>query len=128
MAQRPARTDWLHRFPPLHTPRFRRTHLSRDLDRALFVGFCVGMGHLFVLMLALGLWAAEIEAWLLAWTYYGTFLGARWIWRHNPLGQTVAAVTPGPKPHPYDPHGTPAQPVDLAQFGEQRRGDMRRRD
>jgi hypothetical protein len=72
------------------------------------------LGYLFTIV-----WIVEFEIWIAVWFYYGLFLGARWVYRNNVLGQTITSVTRRrQQPAPYDPHGAPARPVDLATYGD----------
>lgn len=95
------RTPWLYTIPPW---RLRGVH---------------GLTGLFLAMLYIGVWFMELEIWLGVWFYYALFLGLRWCWRHNPIGQTIdsrAARRERQQPVPYDPHGAPQQYIDLGQF------------
>ena len=48
-----------------------------------------GLFWLLAAMLFAELWLLELKIWLTVWFCYGMFLGARWIWRRNPVGQTI---------------------------------------
>ena len=66
------------------------------------------------------LWMLELEIWLAVWVYYSLFLSARWVWHHNPIGQTIDtrhAARERQIPAPYDPHGAPPEHIDLGQLG-----------
>lgn len=70
------------------------------------------------------IWMLEAMIWAAIWFYYGAFLGARWVWRNNPIGQTIdtrhgAAERRLPRRH--DQHSAPSQPVDLGRLGDMRR-------
>jgi hypothetical protein len=108
-----AHKDWLHRFPPFRMPRFRRAHHHHDSEVAVAAAFFTALARLFVLELVVAVWLIEVEAWLVVWFYYGTFLGLRWVYRNNVIGQTWTSLTRGRQKTaassaPY------ATPVDLA--------------
>ena len=93
-----ARGPWLRTIPP-----WRLSGIS-------------GVTGLFLAAVYVGVWMIEFELWLCVWFYYGAFLGLRWCWRHNPIGQTIdsrAARLDRQRPTPYDPHGAPQQYYDL---------------
>lgn len=105
------RSDWLHRIPPWRAP--RRHHRHHDLDIIPLIGMCI------LAMLLLEVWAIEFSLWVTVWIYYGAFLGARQLYRANPIGR--AASTPVARPAvAVDPNPTP---IDLAQWD----GPTRRR-
>lgn len=86
------------------------------------------MGWFLYILFWFEIWMLEAMLWATIWFYYGLFLGARWMWRHNPIGQTIdsrhaAAERRRPRPGPYDPHAAPPRPVDLSQLGTMRRRD-----
>jgi hypothetical protein len=125
-----AQQGWLHTIPPIRAPRHRHHHHHHiEPVEAVFKA----IGYAILWMLILEFWILELEIWLAVWFYYGMFLGCRWIYRNNVLGQTVAALTGRRKPvrPAYDPHGTPTQPVDLAPLADAGdpwdTGTMRRR-
>lgn len=130
MRTQPARrTGWLYQLPPWRAPRIRRHHHHHhDLDRAAADGIFSLIGRLFLAYLFLDVWLIEVTVWAMVWYYYGLFLGARWIarwiWRHNPIGQTIDsrhAAKERRRPAPYDPHGAPPVPIDLGALGGQLR-------
>lgn len=109
-----ARADWLHRFPPFRMPGFRRTRHHHDAEVAFAAAFFTMMARLFVLELVIGVWLIEVEAWVIAWTYYGMFLGARWVWRGNVVGRAWMAVT-GRRRRPVErpvPYAAPPNTID----------------
>lgn len=70
----------------------------------------------------LEIWCAEFALWMTVWTYYGLFLGTRWVWRHNPIGQTIDSLNAAKerrRPVPYDPHSAPPTRIDLSTFDQQ---------
>lgn len=132
---------WLRTLPPVRwtpqTIKRRRHHTSlhhalHDPVETAVVDLGRGGGDMITLTvnvamrcLALALWIAEFEAWLLAWVYFGTFLAGRWIYRRNVIGQTVATFTRRrPVPVPIDPY---ARPVDLAAYSYDDEAPVRRR-
>lgn len=129
MADAPAR-NWLHTFPTLRfTPRLRTSrrhhhhhslaYAAEDAAEGLVAGFFRLMILTYAWSIAIALWALEAEIWCMIWLLYGFYyLPARWIYRHNVIGRAVTAVTPGPAPAAYDPHGTPPRPVDLARLSD----------
>jgi len=81
-----------------------------------------GIGWLFAALVFLYVWIFELEIWLTVWLFYGLFLAARWIWQHNPIGQTIdtaAAARERRQPAPYDPHGAPPTRIDLGRLDRQ---------
>jgi hypothetical protein len=128
----PTNTNWLHTFPgPRWTPRRVKRRRVRSYTAHQAYHHPIGaVAHdiskssaevsrqatgLLATLTALGLWLVEVCAWCIAWVYYAIFLGARAVYRHNVIGQTVASLTGRRQPQPaYDPYGPPAQPVDLA--------------
>lgn len=122
MGTRPARrTGWLYEIPPWRAPRLRRHHHHHV---GLIEAFALPMGLLLFAMFFFEIWMLEVCLWLMVWYYYALFLGARWIarwiWRHNPIGQTIDsrhAARERHQPRPYDPHGAPPRHIDLGHLG-----------
>lgn len=107
---------WLHQLPPWRMPRIRTHHYhhGHHTERTPVIRWAI-VAYLFAI-----LWMFEFEVWLMVWCYYGAFLAARqigrWIWRRNPIGQTIdsRAARRGRLQRPaYDPHGAPPQYYDL---------------
>jgi len=132
MAQQP-RTGfdaWLHTFPPprwIPQAKRRRHHGSvhhayhHPVEGGLMAtgGCLVGMAVLFVWLLAIEFWLAEIMLWGCVWCYYAMGLACRWIYRSNIVGQTVRTLTGRRTVRvAYDPHGAPRYPVDLGALGD----------
>ena len=134
---------WLNTFPRLRfIPRMRASrrhhhhhnlaYAAEDAAGGLIAGFFRLMILTYAWTFAIALWAFEAEIWLVIWMMYGFYyLPARWLYKKNIIGQTVAGLTPGPRRPAYDPHGAPRQPVDLGTFdsGDDQwdTGTMRRR-
>jgi hypothetical protein len=120
-AQPAPRTGWLYQLPPWRAPR-RRHHHHHHIGIVEALALMMGMS-LYALFF-FEIWMFEAMIWATIWFYYGLFLGARWVWRNNPVGRTIDSahdVTERSRPRPYDPHGAPSQPVDLGQLGDMRR-------
>lgn len=113
------RRDWLHTLPPWRFPypgqhphRHHRHHLhAGDVFEAVFKG----IGWLVILELGTALWIVELEVWLTVWVYYGMFLGARWVYRHNVIGQTVTSLASGRRQKPVERPAGRGGPIDLSQ-------------
>jgi hypothetical protein len=104
--------SWLYRLPPWRMPRIRTHHYhhGHHTERTPVIRWAI-VAYLFAIV-----WMIEFEAWLVVWFYYGLGLALRWVWRHNPIGQTIdsrAARRARQQPAPYDPHGAPPQHYDL---------------
>lgn len=81
------------------------------------------MGLFLYALIFFEIWMLEAMLWATIWSCYGLFLGARWVWRNNPIGQTVdsRAAQHSRRRPPYDPHGAPPAPVDLGALGNRTR-------
>lgn len=113
--QQPARrSGWLYQLPPWRAPRLRRHHHHHIHPvEAIFTL----MGLFLFALFFFEIWMLEAMIWATIWFYYGAFLGARWVWRNNPIGQTIdtrAARYGRQQRPPYDPHGAPPSPIDLS--------------
>ncbi len=64
--------------------------------------------------LAAAVWLYETSFWLAVWSYFGMFVGVRWMYRNNVLGQTVSSLSRRPRTVVrIDPD---AEPIDLGDW------------
>lgn len=131
------RSGWLHTFPrPRWTSFSVRSRGRGPTARQAYYHpaetAAVGIGGMIAALLAMslavcvwslevGLWFYETTFWLMAWFGYGAFLGARWIYRSNVLGQTVSSLSR--RQHSAVPVDPDAQPINLGDWD----GPVRRR-
>lgn len=118
MGTQPAqRTGWLYQLPPWRAPKLRRHHHHHHIHIGEAIFTLMGL-FLFALFF-FEIWMLEAMIWATIWFYYLLFLGARWIWRNNPIGRTIDSrhdARARRHARPYDPHGTAPTRIDLGAF------------
>lgn len=112
---------WLYQLPPWRAPRLRRRYRVGLID-----AFALMIGWFLYALFWFEIWMLEAFLWAGVWSVIGVFYGVRWMWRHNPIGQTIdsrhaVAERRRARPRPADQYADPIQPIDLSQLGTMRR-------
>ena len=104
------KAGWLYRLPPWRMPRIRRHHYHHGHHTETTpIARWLGVAAVFAFA-----WWMELLVWAGVWCYYALFLGARWVWRHNPIGQTIDSATAARERGTVEP---PREHIDLGRLG-----------
>lgn len=77
------------------------------------------MGWFLYALFFFEIWMLEALIWAGVWFAIGAIYGARWMWRHNPIGRTIDHAHDAKLrrlPRRYDPHGDAPTLIDLGAF------------